>query len=54
MGALTGENTMKANVGETVLFVHSQADRQSFPHLIGGPAIMFGKGATLPILPGKP
>ena len=35
-GALTGENAMKAKVGETVLFVHSQANRQSFPHLIGG------------------
>lgn len=36
VGALTGENAMKANVGETVLFVHSQANRQSYPHLIGG------------------
>ena len=27
---------MKANVGETVLFVHSQANRDSHPHLIGG------------------
>ena len=36
MGALTGENAMTAKVGETVLFIHSQANRQSFPHLIGG------------------
>ncbi len=36
VGALTGENAMKAKVGETVLFIHSQANRQSYPHLIGG------------------
>ncbi len=36
MGALTGDNAMKARVGETVLFVHTQANRQSYPHLIGG------------------
>ncbi len=36
MGALTGENAMTASVGETVLFIHSQANRQSYPHLIGG------------------
>ena len=35
-GALTGDNAMSAKVGETVLFVHSQANRQSYPHLIGG------------------
>ncbi len=36
VGALTGANAMKAKVGETVLFIHSQANRQSYPHLIGG------------------
>ena len=36
VGALTGDGAMKANVGETVLFVHSQANRDSRPHLIGG------------------
>jgi nitrite reductase (NO-forming) len=36
VGALTGKNAMHANVGETVLFIHSQANRQSYPHLIGG------------------
>ena len=36
VGALTGDNAMKAKVGETVLFIHSQANRQSYPHLIGG------------------
>lgn len=36
MGALTGKNALKANVGETVLIVHSQANRDTRPHLIGG------------------
>jgi nitrite reductase (NO-forming) len=35
-GALTGENALKAKVGETVLFIHAQANRDSRPHLIGG------------------
>jgi nitrite reductase (NO-forming) len=36
VGALTGDNALKSKVGETVLFVHSQANRDSRPHLIGG------------------
>ena len=36
VGALTGDGAMTANVGETVLFIHSQANRDSRPHLIGG------------------
>jgi len=36
VGALTGENAMQANVGEAVLIVHSQANRDTRPHLIGG------------------
>jgi nitrite reductase (NO-forming) len=36
VGALTGENALQANVGETVLFVHAQANRDTRPHLIGG------------------
>ena len=36
VGALTGENVMKAAVGEKVLFIHAQANRDSRPHLIGG------------------
>ncbi len=36
VGALTGKNAMTANVGETVLIVHSQANRDTRPHLIGG------------------
>lgn len=35
-GALTGENALEANVGERVLIVHSQANRDTRPHLIGG------------------
>ena len=35
-GALTGDNAMTAKVGETVLLVHSQANRDTRPHLIGG------------------
>lgn len=36
MGALTGKNALKSKVGETVLIVHSQANRDTRPHLIGG------------------
>jgi nitrite reductase (NO-forming) len=35
-GALTGKNALTAKVGETVLFVHAQADRGSNVHIIGG------------------
>ncbi len=36
VGALTGDNAFKSKVGETVLIVHAQANRDSRPHLIGG------------------
>ncbi|MFD0860526.1 copper-containing nitrite reductase [Roseovarius aquimarinus] len=36
VGALTGENALTASVGETVLMIHNQANRDSRPHLIGG------------------
>ena len=36
VGALTGDNAMTAKVGETVLFVHSQANYDTRPHIIGG------------------
>jgi nitrite reductase (NO-forming) len=36
VGAITGENAMTAKVGETVLFLHSQANRDTRIHLIGG------------------
>ncbi len=35
-GALQGDGQLTANVGDNVLIVHSQANRQSYPHLIGG------------------
>ncbi len=36
VGALTGANAMKAKVGETVLVIHSSANRDTRPHMIGG------------------
>jgi len=36
VGALTGDNALTAKVGETVLIIHSQANRDTRPHLIGG------------------
>lgn len=36
VGSLTGDRALKAKVGESVLIVHSQANRDSRPHLIGG------------------
>ena len=36
VGALTGKNALTAKVAETVLIVHSEANRDSRPHLIGG------------------
>jgi nitrite reductase (NO-forming) len=35
-GALTGDSALKASVGEKVLFIHAQANRDTRPHLIGG------------------
>jgi nitrite reductase (NO-forming) len=36
VGSLTGDNALTAKVGESVLIVHSQANRDTRPHLIGG------------------
>ena len=36
VGALTGDKAMKAKVGDNVLFIHAQANRDSRPHIIGG------------------
>lgn len=36
VGALTGDTALTANVGETVLIIHAQANRDTRPHLIGG------------------
>ena len=35
-GSLQGDGALTANVGENVLIVHAQSNRQSYPHLIGG------------------
>lgn len=35
-GSLTGEIRLEAEVGETLLMLHSQANNPSYPHLIGG------------------
>ena len=36
VGALTGDAALKAKVGDNVLFIHAQANRDTRPHLIGG------------------
>ncbi len=36
VGALTGKGSLTAKVGESVLFIHSQANRDTRPHIIGG------------------
>jgi nitrite reductase (NO-forming) len=36
VGALTGDNALTAKVGEKVMIVHSQANYDTRPHLIGG------------------
>ena len=46
VGALTAENALTAKVGEKVLFLHSQANRDSRPHLIGGHADLVWKGGS--------
>lgn len=46
VGALTGDNALTAAVGEKVLFIHSQANRDSRPHLIGGHADLVWPGGS--------
>ena len=36
IGALTGKGALRAKVGESVLFLHVQGNRDTRPHLIGG------------------
>ena len=45
-GSLTGKNALTAKVGEKVLFIHSQANRDSRPHLIGGHADLVWQGGS--------
>lgn len=36
VGALTGQGAMTANVGDRVMFLHLQGNRDTRPHIIGG------------------
>lgn len=36
VGSMVGDTALRSKVGETVMFVHSQANRDTRPHLIGG------------------
>lgn len=38
VGALTGDHALRSKVGNTVLMIHNQANRDTRPHLIGGHA----------------
>lgn len=49
--ALTGANALKAKVGETVLFVHSQANEDSRIHLIGGHGDLVWPGGSFNNVP---
>lgn len=46
VGALTGEHALTAKVGEKVLLIHSQANRDTRPHLIGGHADLVWRGGS--------
>ena len=46
VGALTGDSALTANVGDNVLFIHSQANRDSRPHLIGGHGELVWNGGS--------
>ena len=46
VGALTSEKVLTAKVGEKVLFIHSQANRDSRPHLIGGHGDLVWNGGS--------
>ncbi|MCH8115415.1 MAG: nitrite reductase, copper-containing, partial [Chloroflexi bacterium] len=47
VGALTGDSALTADVGDRVLFIHSQANRDSRPHLIGGHGDFVWEGGSL-------
>ncbi len=46
VGGLTGKSAMTAKVGENVLFIHSQANEDSRPHLIGGHGDLVWQGGS--------
>jgi nitrite reductase (NO-forming) len=51
VGALTGDNALTSDVGEKVLLIHAQANRDSRPHLIGGHADLVWQGGSFSDLP---
>ncbi|NOR79835.1 MAG: nitrite reductase, copper-containing [Methyloprofundus sp.] len=46
VGSTTGENALTANVGDKVLIIHSQANEDSRPHLIGGHGDLVWQGGS--------
>lgn len=46
VGSLTGKNALQAKVGEKVLFLHSQANRDTRVHLIGGHGDLVWRGGS--------
>jgi nitrite reductase (NO-forming) len=50
-GALTGGNALKAKVGEKVMFIHAQANRDTRPHLIGGHGDLVWEGGSFTDVP---
>lgn len=46
VGALTGEHALTAKVGDKVLLIHSEANLDSRPHLIGGHADLVWNGGS--------
>ena len=46
VGAITGDNALTASVGEKVLFIHSQANKDTRIHLIGGHGDLVWQGGT--------
>ena len=46
VGSLSGKNALKASVGDKVLLIHSQANEDSRPHLIGGHGDLVWEGGS--------
>ncbi|MFT5719749.1 MAG: nitrite reductase (NO-forming) [Motiliproteus sp.] len=46
VGALTGDQALTAKVGESVLIIHAQANRDTRPHLIGGHGDLVWNGGS--------
>jgi nitrite reductase (NO-forming) len=46
VGSLIGDNALKASVGDKVLLIHSQANEDSRPHLIGGHGDLVWEGGS--------